>query len=91
MSRRKNKSQKKKPAKVVFPKYNLVGTQRGDAIKGDRIVMYAREINPYTERKNLIQYSKNHRGQWAKGKGNVLCIIEKGIKGGRSKEVSLSK
>ena len=57
-----------------------------DAIKGDRIVMYARNIEHH---KNPIRYTGNHRGQWAKGKGDVLCIIEKGIEGGRRKEVKI--
>jgi len=84
MSTKKNKS-----AKIVFPtEYTVVGTQIGEAIKGDRIVMYAREIDYH---KKPIIYTGNHRGQWAKGKGDVICVIEKGIKGGRSREVPLKE
>ena len=89
------KSKKSNRAKVKFPQYleeqihkkpTLIVTEDGAQLRGDRVLIYAREID---KKNKPIVYSGNHRGQMAIARGDVICINEIGIKGGRKKERKL--
>ena len=79
----KSKRNKEKAVVRLPPATPMTGVGEGDRLKGDRIVMYAREIHV---NKKPNKHTNNHKGMKAKGKGDVICIIEKGIEGGRNKE-----